>query len=85
MFQVMFRITETARLTGASVDEVRYLERRGFLTSARTRLQRREVRQFNESDVEKLRLAIKYRRQGFTWDASCDKARLELTNPTLFD
>lgn len=81
----MFRITETARLTGASVDEVRYLEHKGFLTSVRTKLQRRKVRQFEESDVEKLRLAIKYRRQGFTWDASCDKARLELENPTLFD
>ncbi len=81
----MFRITEMARRTGASVDEVRYLERKGFLSSVRTRLQRREVRQFDESDAEKLRLAIKYRRQGFTWDASCEKARLELANPTLFD
>ncbi len=81
----MFRITETARLTDASVDEVRYLERMGFLSSVRTSLQRREVRQYDESDVEKLRLAIKYRRQGFTWDASCQKALAELENPTLFD
>lgn len=85
MFQVMFRITEMARLAEASVDEVRYLERKGLLSSVRTKLQRREVRQFDESDVEKLRLAIKYRRQGFTWDASCQKALLELENPTLFD
>lgn len=81
----MFRITETARLTGASVDEVRYLEQKGFLSSVRTRLQRREVRQFAESDVEKLRLAIKYRRQGYTWDVACEKARSELRSPTLFD
>ncbi len=81
----MLRITEMARHTGASVDEVRYLERKGFLISIRTRLLRREVRQFDESDAEKLRLAIKYRRQGFTWDASCRKAQMELVNPTLFD
>ncbi len=74
-----------ARLTGASVDEVRYLERKGLVSPVRARLQRRKVRQFDESDVEKLRLAIKYRRQGFTWDASCEKALLELENPTLFD
>jgi DNA-binding transcriptional MerR regulator len=74
-----------ARLTGASVDEVRYLEQKGYLSSVRTKLQRREVREFSEVDFEKLRHAIKYRRQGFTWDASCEKARADLVNPGLFD
>ena len=81
----MVRITDLARTAGASVDELRYLERKGYLNSVKTRLKRRKVRRYQDADVRKAQLIIKYRRQGFTWDVSFQKAMLELENPSLFD
>ena len=81
----MIRITELARRIGASVDELRYLERKGFVSPVRTKLKRREVRQYQDGDVQKVQLTIKYRRQGFTWDVAFQKALQELQNPRLFD
>ncbi len=81
----MLRITDLARMTGASVDELRYLERKGYLSPVKTRLKRREVREYQDADVRKARLITKYRRQGFTWDVSFQRAMRELENPPLFD
>ena len=81
----MLRITELARKTGASVDEIRYLERKGFIESTRSRLTQREVRHFQDTEARKIQLIIKYRRQGFTWDVAFQKARQEFDKPTLFD
>ena len=81
----MLRISGLSRASGASVDELRYLERKGFLSPLRTRLKRREVREYQDADVQKVQFIIKYRRQGFTWDASFQRAIHELENPTLFD
>ena len=81
----MLRITELARITGASVDEVHYLEKKGFIKSVKSRLTQREVRQFQDTDIRKIELIIKYRRQGFTWDTAFQKAQQELDKPTLFD
>jgi DNA-binding transcriptional MerR regulator len=81
----MLRITELARKTGASVDEVHYLEKKGFVQSVKSKLTEREVRHFKDTDVRKVELIIKYRRQGFTWDVAFQKAEQELNNPTLFD
>jgi len=81
----MLRITELARKTGATVDEVHYLEKKGFIQSVKSRLTEREVRHFKDTDTRKIQLIIKYRRQGFTWDAAFQKAQLELDKPTLFD
>jgi DNA-binding transcriptional MerR regulator len=81
----MLRITELARKTGASVDEVHYLEKKGFIQSVKTRLTEREVRHFEDTDTRKIQLIIKYRRQGFTWDMAFQKAQQELNKPTLFD
>jgi DNA-binding transcriptional MerR regulator len=81
----MLRIIELARKTGASVDEVHYLEKKGFIQSLKSRLTAREVRHFQDTDVRKVELIIKYRRQGFTWDVAFQKAEQELNNPTLFD
>jgi DNA-binding transcriptional MerR regulator len=83
-FQEM-RITEMSRATGASADEIRYMERKGFLDSAVTRLRRRKVRNYQEADIRKVKLIIKYRRQGFTWDMAFKKAMLDLQNPPLFE
>lgn len=79
----MPRITELARATGASVDEIRYLEAKGFLKSARLRLHSRQVRDYRDSDVRKVQIIINYRRQGFTWDAAYQKALKEMENPRL--
>ncbi len=81
----MLRITEIARITGASVDEVHYLEKKGFIKSTKSRLTQREVRHFQDTDIRKIELIIKYRRQGFTWDVAFQKAQQELDKPTLFD
>jgi DNA-binding transcriptional MerR regulator len=81
----MLRITELARKTGASVDEVHYLEKKGFIQSVKSRLTQREVRHFQDADTRKIELIIKYRRQGFTWDVAFQKARQEENKPTLFD
>lgn len=79
------RITEMSRVTGASVDEIRYMERKGFLDSALTRLKQRKVRDYQETDTRKVKLLIKYRRQGFTWDTAFKKASQDLQNPRLFE
>ena len=81
----MLRITELARKTGASVDEVHYLEKKGFIKSIKSRLKKRDVRHFQDADTRKIQLIIKYRRQGFTWDVAFQKAQQELNKPTLFD
>ena len=81
----MLRITELARITGASVDEVHYLEKKGFIQSIKSRLTQRDVRHFQDTDTRKIQLIIKYRRQGFTWDTAFQKAQQELNKPTLFD
>jgi DNA-binding transcriptional MerR regulator len=77
------RITEFARKTGATIDELRYIEKKGFITSGRTRLKQREVRQYPETDIRKIELIIKYRRQGFTWDTAFHKALQEMEKPSL--
>ncbi len=78
-------IMELTRTTGASIDELRYMERKGFLDSAVTRLRRRKVRDYQEVDVRKVQLVVKYRRQGFTWDTALKRAEQEWKNPSLFD
>jgi DNA-binding transcriptional MerR regulator len=80
----MRHITELARTTGASVDELRYLETKGFVEPSRRRLKLRVVREYQEADVRKIELIIKYRRQGFTWDIAFQKAIRELESPSLF-
>ena len=77
------RITEFARKTGGTVDEVRYIERKGFISSRRARLKQREVRQYRETDTRKVQLIIKYRRQGFTWDSAHERALQEMEKPSL--
>ena len=79
----MLRITELSKITGASVDELRYLERKGFLNSSRRQLKRRKVRQYQETDIRKVQLIINYRRQGFTWNVAFQKAMPEVENPFL--
>ena len=81
---MMLRITELARRTGASVDEIHYLEKKGVIKSKKVRLKTRVVRQFEEEDMRTIALIIKFRRQGFTWNVACEKARQEINKPSLF-
>ena len=85
MFGEIMRVTALAKSTGASTDELRYMERKGFIAAVRTLIKKREVRQYPDGDVRKIMLIVKYRRQGFTWDAAFQKARRELENPPLFE
>ena len=78
------RITDLSRATGATVDELRYMERKGFIKPARARLKQRKVRDYKDGEIKKAQLVIKYRRQGFTWDTAFQKAIRELENPPLF-
>ena len=78
------RITEMSRLTGASTDELRYMEKKGFLSSKPHSLKRRQVRDYPELDVYKAKMIVKYRKLGFTWDAAFSKTLEELKNPLLF-
>lgn len=80
----MLRITELARQTGASVDEIHYLEKKGIIKSKRVRLKQRAVRQFDEKSIRTIELIIKYRRQGFTWNVAYEKTRQEINKPALF-
>jgi len=80
----MLRITELARQTGASVDEIHYLEKKGILRSNKVKLKQRVVRQFDAEGTRTLELIIKYRRQGFTWKVAYEKARQEIDKPALF-
>lgn len=81
----MLRITELARQTGASIDELRYIEKKGFINSLRKTIISRQVRQYDDSDLGKIGLIIKYRRQGFTWDAAHKRALEEMAKPSLFN
>jgi len=76
-------ITEFVRITGASADELRYMERKGFVSPNWARLKKRKVRTYQEADVQKVQLILKFRKLGFTWDAASQKALQELENPTL--
>lgn len=80
----MLRITEMAKFTGASVDEIRYLEKKGFIKAKKLSLKERKVRQFDDEDVRTTEIIIKYRRLGFTWDTAYQKARQEIDKPALF-
>ena len=65
------------------MDEIRYLEAKGFVKSSRVRLLSRRVRVYKQSDVTRVQTIIKYRRQGYTWDAAYQRAAKEMENPTL--
>jgi DNA-binding transcriptional MerR regulator len=80
----MLRITELARRTGASTDEIRYLETKGLIKSKKAKIKKRMVRHFAEENVRIIELIIKYRRQGFTWKTANEKARQEIERPALF-
>ena len=79
------RITQVSRQTGASPDEIRYSERRGFVYSHSLQLAQREVRDFPDDQVLKIGLIAKYRRLHFELDAAHQMAIDELAQPRLVE
>ena len=77
------RITQVPKLVGATTDEIRYLESKGYIQGRRILLMKREVRDYAESEVRKIELIIKYRREGFELEAAYQKALEELQRPRL--
>ena len=76
-------ITELAKDTGASVDQIRYLEKKGFVESTWMKLRKRKVRYYSEEEATKVRLIIKYLDQGFRYDVAYEKAIEEIQSPQL--
>ncbi len=76
-------ITELAKDTGASVDQIRYLGKKGFVESTWIVLRKRKVRFYSAEEASKVRLIIKYLRQGFRYDIAYEKATEEIQNPQL--
>lgn len=77
------RITEVAKITAASPDEIRYFERKGYVRSRRKLLNKRRVRDYSQNDVELIGLIAKHRREGYNLEASFQKAQNGMQQPRL--
>ena len=77
------RITQTAKRTGATPDQIRYLERKKYIRTRWKRLRKRRVRDYPEAEVRKIELMIKYLDQGFRYETAYEKAVEEMERPRL--
>lgn len=77
------RITELSKKTGASTDEIRYFETKGYVKSKRSLIKTREVRDYSEEDIRMIELLVKYRREGFELRVANQKALQEIHQPYL--
>ena len=77
------RITEVARRCGMSTDQIRYLERKGFIQVDRVQVKKRSVRDYSENDLHRIELIGKYLEQGFKIDVAYQKAMDEIERPRL--
>ena len=77
------RITEVAKSTGATPDQVRYLEKKKYIRSRWKRLKTRRVKDYSVTEVRKIEYIIKYLDQGFKYDIAYQKAMEELAQPRL--
>ncbi len=78
---VIMRITELAKRFSVTTDQIRYLERKGYIESTWTQLDKRRIRYYPEREINKLELLIKYIDQGFRYDMAYQKAIEEMQNP----
>ncbi len=76
-------ITELSKDSGASLDQIRYLEKKGFIVSMWIKLRKRKVRFYSEEEAMKVRLIAKYLDQGFRYDVAFEKAVDEIQKPQL--
>lgn len=77
------RITELAKRLRVTTDQIRYLERKGYVESIWTQLDKRRIRYYPEREINKLELLIKYLDQGFRYDIAYQKTVEEMQNPQL--
>ncbi len=77
------RITEVAKSTGATPDQVRYLEKKKYIRSRWKQLKTRRVKDYSATEVRKIEHIIKYLDQGFKYDIAYQKAMEELDQPHL--
>ena len=77
------RKAEIFKAIGATPDEVRYYEKKGFVRSRWKKLKERLIRDYPKAEVRKIELITKYRREGFELDVAYQKAKQELEQPRL--
>jgi len=80
---ISVRITELAKLSGASTDEIRWIESKGYIQCNWVIPKNRPVRDYPETEVQKVELITKYRREGFELNIAYQKAMAELESPRL--
>lgn len=64
---------------------LRRLVDRGWIKPVGRSASRGHPREFRDEDLERIRLAWKFKQDGYTWDAACEKADFEFKNPSLLD
>jgi len=77
------RITDVAKLIGVMPDEIRWLEKKGYIKPTWKTLKKRQVRDYPEIEVDKIKLIVKYRREGFEHEVAYQKAKEEWEHPRL--
>jgi DNA-binding transcriptional MerR regulator len=77
------RITELARLTGLFFDQIRYVERKGYVKSRKILIGKRRVRDYTRGAVNLLGLIANYVSEGYKYDVAFPKATTDLANSRL--
>lgn len=80
---VAMRITELAKQTGATTDEIRVFESKGYIQCRWVTLTKRRVRDYPETELVKVERIIHYRREGFEHAAAFKRAVEDLERPRL--
>ena len=83
MVRVLMRQSEVIKETGATRDEIRYFERKGYVQPKLMHLKQRTVKNYSEREARLIGLIVKYRRERFELDAAYEKAKEELARPRL--
>jgi len=76
-------ITELSKDTGATVDQIRYLERKGYVQAEWKQLSKRKVRFYPESQVATIQSIMKYFNLGYRYDVAYRKTIEEVQKPRL--
>jgi DNA-binding transcriptional MerR regulator len=77
------RLNQVSSLTGLPTDQIRYLEKKGFVKPIWKQLKERRVREYPEDEVQKIQVLAKYLNQGFKYEVAYDKALNEIQRPRL--
>ena len=77
------KITELSRRTGCSTDQIRYLEKKGAIRPRWKLIKKRRVRDYPESQINRLALIIRFLEEGYKYDVAIQKAEDETNKPRL--